>query len=156
LTLACTPRDYLMLALLSMLPGFEGRYAVLLGANCLPYSAIVAYASSTATGMLVYMLLERIERLVEKLGPLSRVYKRVRMRVASRIGPDTRLATLILFIAVPLPGSGVWSGALAARLLNLDTGRSVAAIVAGNLVAITITSLSAAGVLSAVAPLTSS
>lgn len=41
----------------------------------------------------------------------------------------------ILFVAVPLPGTGVWSGALLANLLDLRFSQSSIAIIVGNLIA---------------------
>ena len=42
---------------------------------------------------------------------------------------------LFLFVAIPLPGTGAWTGTLAASILNLDFKRTVTAITAGVLVA---------------------
>jgi uncharacterized membrane protein len=42
---------------------------------------------------------------------------------------------LLLFVAVPLPGTGVWSGSLAAVLLDIRFKWAFAAILVGNLIA---------------------
>ena len=42
---------------------------------------------------------------------------------------------LFLFVAVPLPGTGAWTGTLAASILNLDFKKTTVAITAGVLVA---------------------
>lgn len=42
---------------------------------------------------------------------------------------------LFLFVAIPLPGTGAWTGTLAASILDLDFKKTVIAIVAGILVA---------------------
>lgn len=42
---------------------------------------------------------------------------------------------LILFVGVPLPGTGVWSGCLVSWLLGLDRKKSILAISAGVLIA---------------------
>ena len=42
---------------------------------------------------------------------------------------------LILFVAIPLPGTGVWSGTLAAALLNMRFKRAFPAILIGNIIA---------------------
>ena len=42
---------------------------------------------------------------------------------------------LILFVAIPLPGTGVWSGSLAAALLNMRFKLAFPAIFIGNLIA---------------------
>lgn len=55
-------------------------------------------------------------------------------------------AGLVLFVAIPLPGTGVWSGALAASLLNMRIKSSLLAIAIGNLIAGTIITLISTGV----------
>lgn len=42
---------------------------------------------------------------------------------------------LLIFVAIPLPGTGVWSGALAAVLLNLRFRKAFFAIFFGNMIA---------------------
>ena len=42
---------------------------------------------------------------------------------------------LFLFVAIPIPGTGAWTGTLAASILNLDFKKTVIAISAGILVA---------------------
>ncbi len=42
---------------------------------------------------------------------------------------------LILFVAIPLPGTGVWSGTLAAALLDMRLKRAFPAILIGNTIA---------------------
>lgn len=42
---------------------------------------------------------------------------------------------LFLFVAVPIPGTGAWTGTLAASILNLDFKKTVLAISAGVIVA---------------------
>ena len=42
---------------------------------------------------------------------------------------------LFLFVAVPVPGTGAWTGTLAASILNLDFKKTMIAIIAGVLTA---------------------
>ncbi len=54
---------------------------------------------------------------------------------------------LALFVAVPLPGTGAWSGALIAALLDMPLRRALPAIALGVLLAGTIMTLASTGVL---------
>lgn len=55
---------------------------------------------------------------------------------------------LFLFVAIPLPGTGVWTGCLAASLIGLDFKRSLVSVSLGSLVAgIIVTGLVAGGLL---------
>lgn len=59
---------------------------------------------------------------------------------------------LFLFVAIPLPGTGAWTGCLAATLLDMKFGKSVLAVLGGVAMAgviMGILSVSAAGGLSA-------
>lgn len=42
---------------------------------------------------------------------------------------------LFLFVAIPIPGTGAWTGTLAASILNLDFRKTIIAIISGVLVA---------------------
>lgn len=55
---------------------------------------------------------------------------------------------LFLFVGVPVPGTGAWTGTLAASLLDMDFKKSVLAIVCGVILAGIIMGVGAAGVLS--------
>lgn len=53
---------------------------------------------------------------------------------------------LMLFVGVPLPGTGAWTGTLAASFLDLDFKKSVAACMGGVLLAGIIMALASAGI----------
>ena len=53
---------------------------------------------------------------------------------------------LMLFVAVPLPGTGAWTGALVAALLDIRMKRALPPIILGVLIAAVIVSLATAGV----------
>ena len=52
---------------------------------------------------------------------------------------------LILYVGIPLPGTGAWTGALIASLLNIDIKKASLAIFLGILLAATIMSLTTYG-----------
>lgn len=57
---------------------------------------------------------------------------------------------LFLFVGIPIPGTGAWTGTLAASLLDMDFKKSVIAVIAGVLLAGTIMGLASAGVFGAI------
>ncbi len=57
---------------------------------------------------------------------------------------------LILFVAIPLPGTGIWSGSLAAALLDIRFKWAFPAIFVGNLIAAVAITLLSYGVLNVV------
>ncbi len=54
---------------------------------------------------------------------------------------------LMLFVAIPLPGTGAWTGTLAASMLNFDFKRSTLAVLLGVLIAGVLVGLASMGVL---------
>ena len=60
-----------------------------------------------------------------------------------RVGP----LGLLLFVAIPLPGTGAWTGALIAALLRMKNRTAVPCILLGVLIAAAIVSLATFGVI---------
>jgi len=63
-----------------------------------------------------------------------------------RIVTKYRLPGLVLLVAVPLPGTGAWTGALVASLLDIRMKTALPAIAGGVLIAGALTSLITGGV----------
>ena len=57
---------------------------------------------------------------------------------------------LLLFVGIPLPGTGAWTGTLAASILNMDFKKSVVYILLGLLLAAAIMLLASLGVFGAI------
>jgi Predicted membrane protein len=56
---------------------------------------------------------------------------------------------LFLFVGIPVPGTGAWTGTLAASILDLDFKKSIVAVVAGVVLAGIIMGLASVGVFGA-------
>lgn len=56
---------------------------------------------------------------------------------------------LMLFVGVPLPGTGAWTGTLAASLLDMEPKQTVLAVTAGVFIAAVIMTLASCGVFGA-------
>ena len=56
-------------------------------------------------------------------------------KLLKKAGTHGTYFALFLFVAIPLPGTGAWTGTLAASILNLDFKKTVMAILAGVLTA---------------------
>ncbi len=64
-------------------------------------------------------------------------------------GPGLYFA-LFLFVGIPLPGTGAWTGTLAASFLDMDFKKSTLAVMAGVVLAGIIMGLASAGVFGAI------
>ena len=67
-------------------------------------------------------------------------------KLKAKAGDKGMFWALMLFVGVPLPGTGAWTGTLAASMLDLDFKKSVIAVVCGvALAAAIITTVTALG-----------
>ena len=62
-----------------------------------------------------------------------------RAHLKGRVVRKYRLAGLIILVGIPLPGTGAWTGALVAALLDIRLRHAVPAIFAGLIIAAAIT-----------------
>ena len=55
---------------------------------------------------------------------------------------------LMIFVAIPLPGTGVWTGCLAASLIEMDFKRGMLSVILGSAIAgVIVTTLCALGLM---------
>jgi len=139
--------------LVSMLPLVELRGAIPLGIG-LGLSPWAAALAALAGNLLIVPILLWLVPLVVNwfsrypwfAKPWNRLEARLRLK-----GEDTvqryGAIGLLLFVAVPLPGSGAWTGSLIAVVLGLKKRYAWPAISLGVLIADILVTLAAAGVL---------
>ncbi len=144
---------------LSLAPGFEGRYAIPLGValGLEPLeSFITACLGVVFLSLLLPTLLPLVDRAIEKLrdmplvGSFARFYLTYVGRVRARARPYVErygLLGLTVFVAVPLPATGVWTGAIAAHVLGMPWKKTVLALVLGGLTSNVISLLACTGAL---------
>lgn len=98
---------------------------------------------------LLWFLKTLVQRL-RKLDSLDRFFEWLftRTRSKSKIIEEFELVGLTLFIAIPFPGTGVWTGTIAAYLLGLPWLPTLFCAVIGSTIASTIMWLVSAGIVS--------
>lgn len=126
--------------IISMLPILELRGG-LVAAKLLSVPWASGYALSILGNMLpVPFVLHFITPIMEFLkthGPIKKLMKKIEdkgfaegKKLMEKY-PTSVFVGLFLFVAIPLPGTGAWTGALIASILNLDKKKSFVAIAAG-------------------------
>ena len=129
-------------ALLSMVPTFEGRYALVtaqaMGMPALP-SFLIALLFSTLPMPFLLLLLRPVLDWMYTW-PIGFVRKfaawgDARAERKSKEMDKKGLLGLFLFVAVPLPGTGVWTGCAIASLLKMNKKQAALAIFLGNVTA---------------------
>jgi uncharacterized membrane protein len=119
--------DLFQIAFLAILPLVEQRLAIPVGyfSFHLPivWVTFVAILSNIISVAIVLWLLPRITQLCEKHSPpfhrfLEKIYAKTHTKHSNNIKIWGELF-LIFFVAIPIPGSGGWTGALIAFLFGI-------------------------------------
>ena len=132
----------LILMLITLIPTLELRasipYGILRGDMHWWAVVIVCVVTNIVLGPLVYLFLDKVMGLLLRFEWLKRIYGRTVKRTQRRIQkPVDRYGEMgvALFIGIPLPGTGSYSGALGAYLLGLGYRKFIIANVIGVLMA---------------------
>jgi uncharacterized membrane protein len=56
-------------------------------------------------------------------------------KMLAKAGKKGLFVALLLFVGIPLPGTGAWTGTLAASILNMDFKSSIIAVMLGVILA---------------------
>ena len=157
-------RQIITAALLSMVPTFEGRYAVTVALGMgMPavFSYLLALICSSLPVPFILLLLRPVldwfytlpikpvrafAAWLERRAANKRAGMRDRKGKRTRLSSETaELIALYVFVALPVPGTGVWMGSAIATLFEMPFGKSALAILLGNMTACLITTLIATG-----------
>ena len=123
-------------SILAMLPVTELRGAIPL-ALALGLTPLKAYVLAVLGNMVpiipLLLLLEPVSRLLRRFPAVDRLFRRLldRTRQKGREVEKYGLIGLTIFVAIPLPGTGAWTGALIAWLLGFNFILSAIALGAG-------------------------
>ncbi len=154
---------YLVIFLVSMVPLIELRGAVPIGLSPLLGEAIPIlplYITCIIGNMLPVPIIFFFARKVLVWGAdkkyIGKFFKfclekgeKGGRKLEEKAGSGLYFA-LFLFVGIPLPGTGAWTGTLAASLLDMDFKKSIVAIMAGVILAGIIMGLASAGVFGAI------
>ena len=149
---------YIMVFFISMVPLIELRGAI-------PYSQVMglplleSYIIAIIGNMLPVPIIYLFARKVLEWGADKPVIggfftwclekgKHGGEKLQAKAGKGLFVA-LLLFVGIPLPGTGAWTGTLAATLLDIDFKSSILAVMGGVLLAGVIMGLASVGVLGA-------
>lgn len=128
------------LIILSLLPVVELRGAIPIGL-AYGYSDTVVYISALAGSLIplpiVFFGIKPVFNLLKKYKITKGLVERLSIKAMrkSDLVKKYDWLGLLFFVAIPLPGTGVWSGALIANLLDVSTERAMISIIIGNMIA---------------------
>ena len=131
---------YLATLIISMVPIIELRGAIPVAVFTFHLTYMEAFIVSFIGNIIpVYFIVKFIRPIFNLLGKikiLKKIIDWATEKATKKIAESERLqkATLLgifLFVAVPLPGTGAWMGALIANFLDLPPKKAIPPIVAG-------------------------
>ena len=149
---------YLIVFLISMVPLIELRgaipYAILGGLPVLP-SYIIAIIGNMLPVPVIYLFARKVLIWGKDKQGIGKFFtfclekgEKGGKKLQAKAGRGLFVA-LLLFVGIPLPGTGAWTGTLAASLLDMDFKSSVIAVMLGVLLAGIIMGAASAGLLGA-------
>jgi len=134
--------EIIIIALLTLLPTLELRASIPYGifSTNLHWSVVflIAVMVNILLGPIVYTFVDKALHIVLRIKTADKLYtwyqKKIQKKITKKVERYGELG-LALFIGVPLPGSGSYSGAIAAHLLGINFKRFFLANVIGVLIA---------------------
>lgn len=146
-------RKYLYLFLISMVPIAELRAAIPFG-HINSLSPVLTYLFAVIGNFLpvpfILLFIRRVLLVMKRVKYLDKIALFLEKKAEKNRGKVERYATfgLLFFVAVPLPGTGAWTGALVAALMNMRMKNALLSILGGILIAGCIMTLVSWGALS--------
>ena len=149
-------KDYLLIFLVSMVPIIELRGAIPISQGLqLPMlqSYIVCIIGNMLPVPIIYLFARKVLEWGADKPVIGKFFtfclekgEKGGQKLQAKAGRGLFLA-LLLFVGIPVPGTGAWTGTLAASILDMDFKSTVAAVMLGVLLAgIIMMTLSFAGV----------
>ncbi len=101
------------------------------------HSAIISFIGSMIPVPFILFSIRPIFNYLKKTKTFNKLIHKITDRSMDGSGKIQKYGVwgLLLFVAIPLPGTGVWSGSLAAALLDMRFKWAFPAIFVGNMIA---------------------
>ena len=137
--------EWFQIFFMSMIPWLESRYVIPFSMLNFGWEWWQAFPLAVAGNMLPIPFILLFFRFVEKFlrnfkfwtKLMDWLFEKTRKRADSKIRKYEYLG-LILFVAIPVPFTGAWTGALIAYLFDLKFSKSLLTIFVGILIAATV------------------
>jgi len=133
--------EFCLTVLVSMLPVVELRGGIPFGVAAglsMPVSFLAAFVGNMIPVPFLILFTRRVLRWLKENVPLFRGMVRwIEKKAEKKKEVVLRYRTwgLFILVAIPLPGTGAWTGSLVAAVLDMRLSRAVPAITAGVLAA---------------------
>lgn len=133
--------DWLVVFIISLMPVLECRLGMFTAIVLLNMNAFVGFIISFLGNILpipfILLLINWIFELLKKVPVINKLVFWLEDKTLKKRDKIDKYGIwgLLLFVAIPLPGTGGWTGALLASLLHLDKKKSFGVICIGVFIA---------------------
>lgn len=149
-------KKYILTFLISMVPLIELRGAIPIGTKmgvALPTAIAISMVGNMIPMPIIFFFARKVLEWGADKPVIGKFFswcldkgRRGGEKLKAKAGEKGMFWALLLFVGIPLPGTGAWTGTLAASMLDLDFKQSVTAVVCGvALAAVIISVLTALG-----------
>ncbi|HHX53892.1 MAG TPA: small multi-drug export protein [Clostridiales bacterium] len=133
-------KNILWVFFISMIPVVELRGAIPVGAALgldWPLSFVLSVMGNMVPVPFILIFMKRVIKSMKSTKRLKGIAERIENHTIkkSKLVGNIEALGLIVFIAIPLPGTGAWTGAMIASLLNMRLRYAVICILIGVLLA---------------------
>ena len=138
-------KKYIIIFLISMVPLIELRGAIPIGISSLwgnPIPIIPLYAICIIGNMLpvpfIYLFARKVLIWGQDKKVIGKFFKwclekgeKGGKKLQEKAGKRGLFLALLLFVGIPIPGTGAWTGTLAASILDMDFKSTILAVIGG-------------------------
>ncbi|PWJ69778.1 putative membrane protein [Ruminococcaceae bacterium R-25] len=137
---------YILVFFISMVPIIELRGAVPIGVTYFGLNEYITLAVCVVGNMIpvpfIYLFARKVLIWGSKLKHGSGIFKwflqkgeKAGQKLTAKSKKNGAFIALMLFVGIPLPGTGAWTGTLASSMLDFDAKKTTKAVVLGVLMA---------------------
>lgn len=129
--------SYVIVAIISMIPVLELRGSILVALPILHTSVPLTYVVAVIANMIpipfIMLFIKKIFEFLKRFKTSGKLVLKLEEKTLSKREQIDKygLWGLYLFVAIPLPGTGAWTGALLSVLLGMNPKKAFPAIFAG-------------------------
>lgn len=148
-------KQLMMIFLMSAVPVIEQRGAIplgIVGYGMDPFNVfVISLIGSLVPFPFIYFFAKPLFEMIKKKTSLGKWVEKLEKRTLAKSKNIVKYEVwgLLIFVGIPLPGTGIWTGSLAAVLLNLRLKYASIAIFGGAVMSAVLITLGVTGVLTA-------
>lgn len=145
-------KQWIMIFLMSAVPVIEQRGAIplgILGYGMDPINVfIISLLGSLLPFPFIYFFVKPLFKMIKQKTSFGKWVEKIEKRTLSKSKNivNYKVWGLLIFVGIPLPGTGIWTGSLAAVLLKLKPKYALVAILGGAIMSAVLITLGVTGV----------